>query len=251
VCSRGRSFATLTALCLAGYLTPVANRNDRRLRPLLPTEQPVVACRQYCKALFVGTARVIRTLQRQRGTREYRVTGCLYVRIRDVFLCWLPPVSRGSKLTAFAHRSAGLGVLCSMLLACEPPDPVGRRRFPLSIAVLARHFGVSRTQCAFWTTPLPCRSSKVASATDSRFRFCRRAWTQWRTSMSPAFRQAIITCAPRSMKLPARDDPFCTTIAPPVNDRPVATRGGAGCHIRRSSKPVCTPSALVKVSDWP
>jgi hypothetical protein len=31
---------------------------------------------------------------------------------------------------AAPHRGAGLGVLRSMLLACEPPDPVGRRRFP-------------------------------------------------------------------------------------------------------------------------
>jgi hypothetical protein len=148
VCSRGRSLAVLTALRLAGYLNPVPNQNDRRLRLLSPTEQLIVACRQYWEALFVGTVRVIRAPFDASAALENAEVFAAFMCVFGLYFCaGVRLVPAGSKLTSFAHRSAGLGVLWSMLLACEPHDPRGPSPpVPVSIAVLARRFGVSRTQ---------------------------------------------------------------------------------------------------------
>jgi hypothetical protein len=142
LCSPGRASAMLLLMRFGGYLKTGPSRNDRRMRPLIPTE-----------ALF--------DLQRRRMAIQLRAMS-LWAPEGDAGLAhlhraeFLAAMARGfaesfqsgfrllrhaPDLAPLADRVAGLMVLFSVILV-DAQGEAGRRA--LSVSALARRFAVSR-----------------------------------------------------------------------------------------------------------
>ncbi len=148
VCSRGRALAAMTLMCHAGDLVPMTCRVDQRRRLLVPTEKLINACRQYWDATFRGMAMVIPRQSDAVAALRCEPIFAAFLRVFGGYFCaGMRMFKLGAGLTPFAQCNAALAILFSLLVASEQdgaaPSPVVVR---ISIAELARRFGVSRPQ---------------------------------------------------------------------------------------------------------
>jgi hypothetical protein len=148
VCSNGRVLAVLALMRDSGDLMPAPCQVDQRLRLLVPTEKLINACRQYWEAIFRGAAVVIpRRSDAIAALQREDVLAAFFLLFGGYFCAGMRMFKLGSGLTSFAQRNAALAILLSLLVASErngrTGPPVAVR---ISIAELARRFGVSRPQ---------------------------------------------------------------------------------------------------------
>lgn len=148
VCSKGRVLAVMALIRQAGYLVPATCQVDQRLRLLVPTDKLITACRQYWEAIFRGMAMVIPGRSDAIAALQCEDVLAAFLRVFGGYFCaGMRMFKPGAGLTPFAQRNAGLAILFSLLVASEQN---GRAGLPvtvrISIAELARRFGVSRPQ---------------------------------------------------------------------------------------------------------
>jgi len=148
VCSKGRALAAMALMRNAGDLVPAACQIDQRLRLLVPTEKLINACRQYWKAIFRGMAVVIPRRSAALDALQCEDVLAAFLRVFGGYYCaGMRMFEFEAGLTPFAQRNAALAILFSLLVASEENreagSPVAVR---VSIAELARRFGVSRPQ---------------------------------------------------------------------------------------------------------
>jgi hypothetical protein len=148
VCSRGRALAVMALMRKAGDLVPATCQVDQRLRLFVPTEKLINACRQYWEAIFCGMAVVIprRSDAIAALQREDVLAGFLRA-FGGYFCAGMRLFKPGGGLTPFAQRNAALAILFSLFVASEQNRRAGSpATVRISIAELARRFGVSRPQ---------------------------------------------------------------------------------------------------------
>jgi MarR family len=148
VCSKGRVLAVLALMRNSGDLIPATCQVDQRLRLLVPTERLIIACRQYWEAIFRGTAVVIPRRSDAVAALQREDVLAAFLQVFGGYFCaGMRMFKLGAGLTSFAQRNAALAILLSLLLASGQnggaDSPVTVR---ISIAELARRFGVSRPQ---------------------------------------------------------------------------------------------------------
>jgi hypothetical protein len=148
VCSRGRALAAIALMRNAGDLAPATCEVHRRLRPLVPTEKLVNACRQYWEAIFRGMALVVPRQSNAIAALQSEDILAAFLRVFGGYFCaGMRMFKPGATLTHFAQSNAGLAILFSLLVASELEGRKGSLvSVPISIAELARRFGVSRPQ---------------------------------------------------------------------------------------------------------
>jgi hypothetical protein len=148
VCSNGRVLAVLALMRDSGDLIPATCQVDQRLRLLVPTEKLINACRQYWEAIFRGTAMVIPRRSDAIAALQCEDVLAAFLRVFGGYFCaGMRMFKLGAGLTSFAQRNAALAILLSLLVASEPNGRVGAPvTVRISIAELARRFGVSRPQ---------------------------------------------------------------------------------------------------------
>jgi hypothetical protein len=148
VCSKGRALAVMALMRNAGDLVPATCQVDQRLRLLVPTEKLINRCRQYWEAIFRGIAVVIpgRSDAIAALQREAVLAGFQQV-FGGYFCAGMRMFKLEAGLTPFAQRNAALAILFSLLVASEQDGDAGSpATVRISIAELARRFGVSRPQ---------------------------------------------------------------------------------------------------------
>ena len=149
VCSSGRARAVMVLMHKAGDLVPATCPVDQRLRLLVPTERLVKACRQYWEAIFCGMALVIPRRSDPVAALQSEDVSAAFSQVFGGYFCAGMRMFKlgGQGLIPFAQRNAALAILLSLFVASDrdgrasSPAPV-----PISIAELARRFGVSRPQ---------------------------------------------------------------------------------------------------------
>jgi hypothetical protein len=149
VCSRGRALASIALMRNAGDLVPAAPcQVHRRLRPLVPTEKLINACREYWEAIFRGMAMVVPRRSNAVAALQSDDILAAFLQVFGGYFCaGMRMFKPGATLTHFAQRNAALAILFSLLVASEPEGREGSLvMVPISIAELARRFGVSRPQ---------------------------------------------------------------------------------------------------------
>jgi hypothetical protein len=148
VCSKGRALAAMALMRNAGDLVPATCQIDQRLRLLVPTEKLINACRQYWEAIFRGMAMVIPARSGAIAALQGEdVLGAFLQVFGGYFCAGMRMFKLGTGLTPFAQRNAGLAILFSLLVASEQNGRAGSpATVRISIAELARRFGVSRPQ---------------------------------------------------------------------------------------------------------
>jgi len=146
VCSKGRALAVVALMRQAGDLVPATYQVDQRLRLLVPTENLIKACRQYWDAIFRGMALVIPRRSDAVVALAREEVFAAFVRVFGGYFCAGMRMFRlEAELTSFAQRNAALAILFSLLLASRQ-DGKASATIRISIAKLARRFGVSRPQ---------------------------------------------------------------------------------------------------------
>jgi hypothetical protein len=150
VCSKGRALAAMALMRYASHLVPATCQVDHRLRLLVPTEKLINACRQYWVAIFRGMAVVIPGQSDAMTALQCEHILAAFLRVFGAYFCaGVRMFEYGVGLTPFAQRHAALAILLNLLVASEQvgtADPAATVR--ISIAELARRFGVSRPQVA-------------------------------------------------------------------------------------------------------
>jgi MarR family len=148
VCSHGRALAVMALMRDAGDLVPAMCQVDHRLRLLVPTEKLIKACRQYWEATFRGAAVVIPGRSDAIGALQREDVLAAFLRMFGGYFCaGMRMFNRGQGLTPFAQRNAALAILLGLLVASDRDGgPGSPTTVPISIAELARRFGVSRPQ---------------------------------------------------------------------------------------------------------
>ena len=148
VCSNGRVLAVLALMRDSGDLIAARCQIDQRLRLLVPTEKLINACRQYWEAIFRGTAMVIpRRSDAIAALQCEDVLAAFLQAFGGYFCAGIRMFKLGAGLTSFAQRNAALAILLSLLVASEQNGRAGAPvTVRISIAELARRFGVSRPQ---------------------------------------------------------------------------------------------------------
>jgi hypothetical protein len=150
VCSKGRALAAMALMRDAGHLVPATCQVDHRLRLLAPTEKLINACRQYWVAIFRGMAVVIPGRSDAIAALQREPILAAFLRVfGDYFCAGVRMFKPGAGLTAFAQHHAALAILLNLLVASEQDGTAGTpATVRISIAELARRFGVSRPQVA-------------------------------------------------------------------------------------------------------
>jgi hypothetical protein len=148
VCSRGRVLAVLALMRDSGDLIPATCQVDQRLRLLVPTEKLISGCKQYWEAILRGTAVVIpRRSDAVAALQREDVLAAFFQVFGGYFCAGMRMFKLGAGLTSFAQRNAALAILLSLLVASEQNGGAGSPvTVRISIAELARRFGVSRPQ---------------------------------------------------------------------------------------------------------
>src|SRR5215470_5598705 len=149
VCSRGRAVAVMVLMRNAGDLVPAACQVDQRLRLLVPTERLIKACRQYWEAIFRGMALVIPRRSDAVAALQREDVSAAFSQVFGGYFCAGVRMFKlgGQGLTPFAQRNAALAILLSLFVASEQDGSSGSpATVSISIAELARRFGVSRPQ---------------------------------------------------------------------------------------------------------
>jgi MarR family len=148
VCSRGRALAVMAMMRDAGDLVPATCQVDQRLRLLVPTEKLIKACRQYWEAIFLGTAAVIPRRSDAIAALQCEHVFAAFLQVFGGYFCaGMRLFKLEAGLTPFAQRNAALAILLGLLVASEQDGRAGSPgTVRISIAELARRFGVSRPQ---------------------------------------------------------------------------------------------------------
>lgn len=150
VCSKGRALAVMALMRNAGHLVPATCQVDKRLRLLVPTEKLITVCRQYWAAIFRGMAVVFPGRSEAIAALQCENTLAAFVQVfGDYFCAGIRMFEHGAGLSPFAQRKAAFAILLSLLVASEQDGTAdSRATVRVSIADLARRFGVSRPQVA-------------------------------------------------------------------------------------------------------
>jgi AraC-like DNA-binding protein len=150
VCSKGRVLAAMALMRNAGDLVPATCQVHHRLRPLAPTENLINACMQYWEAIFRGMALVVPGRSNAIAALQCEDILAAFLQVFGGYFCaGMRMFKPGAGLTPFAQRNAALAILFSLLVASEQDGKAGSPvPVRLSIAELARRFGVSRPQVA-------------------------------------------------------------------------------------------------------
>jgi hypothetical protein len=148
VCSKGRALAAMALMRDAGHLVPAPCQVDHRLCLLVPTEKLIDACRQYWVAIFRGIAVVIpERSDAIPGLQSEEILADFLQVFGGYFCAGVRMFKPGVGLTPFAQCNAAFAILLNLLVASErdgaAPSPA---TVPISVAELARRFGVSRPQ---------------------------------------------------------------------------------------------------------
>jgi DNA-binding MarR family transcriptional regulator len=146
VCSPGRVVAMLSLLRVAGYLAPDPEVIDRRQRRLVATEKLIAFLRERWRPhfeamapLFPDGAAMLATLD------DPASTGPLVAAMVRHFRAGFRFVTHAPDLSLFGERNAGMPILSSLIVAGRADDIVPPSLpVRISIAALARRFGVSR-----------------------------------------------------------------------------------------------------------
>jgi MarR family len=148
VCSKGRALAVTALMRNAGDLVPATCQVDQRLRLLVPTEKLINACRQYWEAIFRGMAVVIPSRSDAIAALQREDVLAAFLQVFGGYFCAGMRIFKlGAGLTSFAQRNAALAILLSLLVASDQNGGAGSPvTVRISIAELARRFGVSRPQ---------------------------------------------------------------------------------------------------------
>lgn len=148
VCSKGRALAAIALMRNAGDLVPATCQAHRRLRPLIPTATLIDACRQYWEGIFRGMALVVPRRSNSVAALQSEDTLAAFLHVFGGYFCaGMRMFKPGAGLTPFAQRNAALAILFSLLVASEQDGGAGSlTTVRISIAELARRFGVSRPQ---------------------------------------------------------------------------------------------------------
>jgi hypothetical protein len=148
VCSKGRALAVMALMRNAGDLVPATCQIDQRLRLLVPTEKLINACRQYWEAIFRGMAVVIPGRSDATAALQCEAVLAAFLQVFGGYFCaGMRMFKLEAGLTPFAQRNAALAILFSLLVASEQDGGAGSpATVRISIAELARRFGVSRPQ---------------------------------------------------------------------------------------------------------
>jgi hypothetical protein len=148
VCSRGRALAVMALMRNAGDLVPATCQVDQRLRLLVPTEKLIEACRPYWEAIFRGMAVVIPGRSDAIAALQREDVLAAFLQVFGGYFCaGMRMFKLGQGLTPFAQRNAALAILLSLLVTSEQSARAGSpATVRISIADLARRFGVSRPQ---------------------------------------------------------------------------------------------------------
>jgi hypothetical protein len=148
VCSNGRVLAVLALMRDSGDLMAATCQVDQRLRLLVPTEKLINACRQYWEAIFRGAGMVIPRRSDAIAALQSEDVLAAFLQVFGGYFCAGMRMFRlGAGLTSFAQRNAALAILLSLLVASEQNVRAGAPvTVRISIAELARRFGVSRPQ---------------------------------------------------------------------------------------------------------
>jgi hypothetical protein len=148
VCSKGRVLAVLALMRDSGNLIPATCQVDLRLRLLVPTEKLIGACRQYWEAIFRGAAVVIPRRSDAIAALQREDILAAFLQVFGGYFCaGMRMFKLGAGLTSFAQRNAALAILLGLLVASEQNRRAGSPAIVrISIAELARRFGVSRPQ---------------------------------------------------------------------------------------------------------
>ena len=148
VCSNGRVLAVLALMRDSGDLIPATCQVDQRLRLLVPTEKLISACRQYWEAIFRGTAMLIPRRSDAIAALQCEDVLAAFLQVFGGYFCaGMRMFKLEARLTSFAQRNAALAILLSLFVASERNGGAGSPVIVrISIAELARRFGVSRPQ---------------------------------------------------------------------------------------------------------
>ncbi len=148
VCSKGRALAVMALMRNAGYLVSIRCQADQRLRLLVPTEKLINACRQYWVAIFRGMTVVIPERPDAAAALYFESVLEDFLQVFGGYFCaGMRMFKLGAGLTPFAQCNAAFAILLSLLVASEQDGTAGSpAAVRISIAELARRFGVSRPQ---------------------------------------------------------------------------------------------------------
>jgi MarR family len=148
VCSKGRALAAMALMRNAGDLVPATYQVDHRLRILVPTEKLIGACRQYWEAIFRGMAVVIPGRSDAIAALYCEPVLAAFLQVfGGYFRAGMRMFKPGEGLSPFAQYNAAFAILLSLLVASEQDVTTGSPAAArISIAELARRFGVSRPQ---------------------------------------------------------------------------------------------------------
>jgi len=148
VCSNGRVLAVLALMRVSGDLMAATCPVDQRLRLLVPTEKLINACRQYWEAIFRGTAMLIPRRSDAIAALQCEDVLAAFLQVFGGYFCaGMRMFKLEARLTSFAQRNAALAILLSLFVASERNGGAGSPVIVrISIAELARRFGVSRPQ---------------------------------------------------------------------------------------------------------
>jgi hypothetical protein len=148
ICSKGRALAAMALMRNAGDLVPATCQIDQRLRVLVPTENLINTCRQYWEAIFRGMAVVIPGRSDAIAALRCDPVFAAFLQVFGGYFCAGVRIFKlGAALTPFAQRNAAFAILLSLLVASDQGGTAGSRAsVRISIAELARRFGVSRPQ---------------------------------------------------------------------------------------------------------
>ncbi|MFN4936422.1 hypothetical protein [Bradyrhizobium sp.] len=145
LCSPGRCEAML-ALMRAVGLVAAAPRQDRRRRPLVPTERLMALHRERWGGQFDAMSAVIPAAVAYRAAlRDSSFVRTFVRELGQRFIAGLRLLDGAPELEPFAERTAGMVILFSLALAGaadRPFPPVDA--VPLAINALAKQFSVSR-----------------------------------------------------------------------------------------------------------
>jgi hypothetical protein len=146
LCSTGRATAMLLLMRYAGYLSTASGENGNRMQRLVPTERMFESQRQRLS----GNLRAMSLLLPE-GTdglahlHRQDFIGAMACQFGESFCAGFRILDSSPALYPLVERNAGLMILFSLFLASDPnAEMASPRPAAISIAALARRFGVSR-----------------------------------------------------------------------------------------------------------
>lgn len=146
LCSAGRASAMLGLMRVAGYVAAAPGEADRRVRRLVPGERLHAMMRARLTRQFEAISPLLPEARQALALIGQTGFGAAMVRaMGDYFLAGFRILAHAPDLGLFAERSSGMVILFSLMLAGERDDAFPPERpVPISIAEMARRFGVSR-----------------------------------------------------------------------------------------------------------